>query len=88
MEIIEKRDDGIYARKTMKFQILGQFPRAGRRWQIGEKTARKLESKNRFIIDNGIVKKKYTTLRTRILLLLTRLIYLTVVGVAIVRIKS
>ena len=58
MEIIEKRDDGIYARKTMKFQILGQFPREGRRWQIGEKTARKLEAKNRFIIDNGIVKKK------------------------------
>ena len=58
MEIIEKRDDGIYARKTMKFQILGQFPREGRRWQIGEKTARKLEAQDRFILDNGIVKKK------------------------------
>ena len=58
MEIIEKRDDGTYARETMKFQILGQSPREGRRWQIGEKTARKLEAMNRFVIHNGIVKKK------------------------------
>ena len=58
MEIIEKRNDGMYARDTMRFQILGQYPREGRRWQIGEKTARKLEAKSRFIIHNGIVKKK------------------------------
>ncbi len=56
--IIEKRNDGTYARQTMRFQILGQYPREGRRWQIGQKTARELEAMNRFIIDNGIVKKK------------------------------
>ena len=58
MEIIEKKNTGTYARKTMQFQILGQYPRAGKRWQIGEKTARKLEANNRFIIHNGLVKKK------------------------------
>ena len=58
MEIIEKKNTGTYARKTMQFQILGQDPRDGKRWQIGEKTARKLEANNRFIIHNGLVKKK------------------------------
>ena len=58
MEIIEKKNTGTYARKTMQFQILGQYPRDGKRWQIGEKTARKLEANNRFIIHNGLVKKK------------------------------
>ena len=58
MEIIEKKNTGTYARKTMQFQILGQYPREGKRWQIGEKTARKLEANNRFIIHNGLVKKK------------------------------
>ena len=58
MEIIEKKNTGTYARKTMQFQILGQYPRDGKRWQIGEKTARKLERNNRFIIHNGLVKKK------------------------------
>ena len=56
--IIEKRNDGSYARETMRFQILGQYPREGRRWQIGQKTARELETMNRFIIENGIVKRK------------------------------
>ncbi len=42
----------------MQFQILGRHPREGKRWQIGEKTARELEAKNRFIIHNGLVKKK------------------------------
>ncbi len=56
--IIEKRNDGTYVRQTMRFQILGQYPREGRRWQIGQKTARELEAMNRFIIDNGIVKRK------------------------------
>ena len=58
MEIIEKKNTGTSERKTMQFQILGQYPREGKRWQIGEKTARKLEAKNRFIIHNGFVKKK------------------------------
>ncbi len=58
MEIIEKKNTGTSERKTMQFQILGQHPREGKRWQIGEKTARKLEAKNRFIIHNGLVKKK------------------------------
>ena len=58
MEIIEKRNDGTYARNSMRFQILGQYPREGRRWQIGEETARRLEAMNRFVIHNGIVKRK------------------------------
>ena len=58
MEIIEKKNTGTSERKTMQFQILGKHPRDGKRWQIGEKTARKLEAKNRFIIHNGLVKKK------------------------------
>ena len=57
-EIIEKKNTGTYARKTMQFQILGQYPRDGKRWQIGVKTAKKLEANNRFIIENGLVKKK------------------------------
>lgn len=39
-EIIEKSDAGSYSRPSMKFQILGQYPREGKRWQIGEETAR------------------------------------------------
>ena len=58
MSIIEKRNDGAYARETMRFQILGQYPREGRRWQIGQETARELEAMNRFVIHNGIVKRK------------------------------
>ncbi len=56
--IIEKKDSGDYARETMKYPILGMFPREGKRWQIGEKKAREYEQKNRFLIDNGIVKLK------------------------------
>lgn len=56
--IIEKKDSGSYARRTMKFSILGQSPREGKRWQIGKDTARKYEAKNRFLIDSGIVKLK------------------------------
>ena len=58
IEIIEKRDSGEYRRDSMKFEILGQRPREGKRWQIGEETARGLERANRFIVDNGIVKRK------------------------------
>ena len=56
-EIIEKSDAGGYERKTMKFPILGQLPREGKRWQIGEDTARELEKNNRIEIVDGIVKK-------------------------------
>ncbi len=56
--IIEKKDSGDYARATMKYSIMGIYPREGKRWQIGEKTAREYEKMNRFIIDNGVIKLK------------------------------
>lgn len=56
-EIIEKSDAGGYERKTMKFSILGQFPRKGKRWQIGQDTAIELEKNNRLEIIDGIVKR-------------------------------
>lgn len=56
-EIIEKSDAGNYSRPTMKFKILGQYPREGKRWQIGEDTARLLEKTGKVEIVNGIVKK-------------------------------
>ncbi|WP_418708661.1 site-specific DNA-methyltransferase [Anaerotignum faecicola] len=56
--IIEKKDSGDYARASMKYPILGVYPREGKRWQIGEKTAREYETQNRFIIDDGVVKLK------------------------------
>lgn len=56
-EIIEKSDAGSYNRKSMKYQILGQYPREGKRWQIGEETARELEKQGKIEIVDGIVKK-------------------------------
>lgn len=56
--VIEKKDSGDYARATMKYPILGVYPRAGKRWQIGEETAKKYEIQKRLIIDDGIVKLK------------------------------
>lgn len=56
-EIIEKSDAGDYNRPTMKFTILGQYPREGKRWQIGQDTAIELEKANRLEIVDGIVKK-------------------------------
>lgn len=55
-EIIEKSDAGDYSRPSMKFQILGQYPREGKRWQIGENTARQLEKEGKLEIVDGIVK--------------------------------
>ncbi len=49
--VIEKKNEGSYYRDTMIFEILGKRPREGKRWQIGEETARKLETNNRFIFD-------------------------------------
>ena len=56
--IIEKKSTGDYDRETMKFEILGQTPRPGKRWQIGEAKARELESNHRFILKDGIIKLK------------------------------
>lgn len=47
----------MYQRDTMKFPILGQLPREGKRWQIGIETARELERAGKVEIVNGIVKK-------------------------------
>lgn len=57
LEIIEKSDAGQYNRETMKFPILGHYPRPGKRWQIGEETAIFLIENNRIEIEDGIVKK-------------------------------
>lgn len=56
-EIIEKSDAGSYKRDTMKFEILGQCPRKGKRWQIGEELARELEKAGKVEIVDGIVKR-------------------------------
>jgi adenine-specific DNA-methyltransferase len=56
--IIEKKSTGDYDRASMKFAILGQPPREGKRWQLGLEKARELENMGRFIIENGIVKLK------------------------------
>jgi adenine-specific DNA-methyltransferase len=42
----------------MRFKIIGKEPRTGKRWQIGEIKAKKLETAGRFILDNEIVKQK------------------------------
>lgn len=49
--VIEKKDSGTYKRDTMKFSILGHFPREGKRWQIGKDKADELEIRKRFIWD-------------------------------------
>ena len=56
-EIIEKSDAGQYQRDTMKYSILGHYPREGKRWQIGEDTAKRLVAQNKIEIIDGIVKK-------------------------------
>lgn len=56
-EVIEKSDAGSYNRETMKFKILGHYPREGKRWQIGKETAKKLEEQGRLEIVGGIIKK-------------------------------
>ncbi|MBQ9610564.1 MAG: site-specific DNA-methyltransferase [Lachnospiraceae bacterium] len=56
-EIIEKSDAGAYKRDSMKYSILGQYPREGKRWQIGEEKARELEEKGKLEIVDGIVKR-------------------------------
>ena len=56
-EIIEKSDSGDYNRPTMRFPILGRYPRDGKRWQIGKDTAEKLEREGKVEIVDGIVKR-------------------------------
>ena len=56
--VIEKKNAGSYQRATMQFEIIGHKPRQGKRWQVGEETARKLEKMNRFVYENEIIKLK------------------------------
>lgn len=56
-EIIERAFEGAYARPTMQFPILGQLPREGKQWQIGENTARALEAAGKIEIVDGVVKR-------------------------------
>jgi len=56
--VIEKKNSGAYERRTMQFRILGQQPRAGKRWQMGEEKARELERLGRFVLDGDVVKLK------------------------------
>jgi adenine-specific DNA-methyltransferase len=58
LTVIEKKDSGLYKRESMKYPILGHYPRSGKRWQIGEDTARALEEKKRFIWDGEKIKLK------------------------------
>jgi len=52
-ENLEATDYGRKKRNTMKFAILGVVPRPGRRWQIGELTAKKLVSEKKIEIVGG-----------------------------------
>lgn len=54
--IIEKSNAGGYERPTMQFDILGQKPREGKRWQLGKDTVDALLANNRIEIVDGIVK--------------------------------
>ena len=56
-EVIERAYEGAYARDTMRFDILGQPPRPGKQWQIGQELARQLESDGKLEIVDGIVKR-------------------------------
>ena len=58
LTVIEKKDSGSYKRESMKFKIIGHSPRSGKRWQIGEDTARLLEQKKRFIFQHDKIKLK------------------------------
>lgn len=56
-EIIEKSDAGDYSRPSMKFKILGQYPREGKRWQIGREKARELEKSGKLEMVDGVIKR-------------------------------
>ena len=58
LAIIEKKHAGSYKRDSMLFEILGQRPRPGKRWQIGQELALKLEGEERLVAQNGVIKRK------------------------------
>lgn len=58
LETIVKSDNGRMKRETMKYEIAGVVPGPGKRWQIGEETARDLEARGRIEIDDKGVPKK------------------------------
>lgn len=58
LTVIEKKDAGAYNRESMKFEILGHYPRKGKRWQIGLEKAKELERKARFIWDGEKIQLK------------------------------
>ena len=55
---IEKKNNGIYERRTMGFPISGRFPPQGKRWCFGQKSAEELEKKGRFVLIGETVKQK------------------------------
>lgn len=56
-ENLEATDYGRKKRDTMKFPILGVVPRAGKRWQIGEVEARRLEDARKIELVDGFPKR-------------------------------
>ena len=54
---IEDSDKGMKNRETMKFPILGIIPSEGKRWKIGEETAKELLEKKELVIYDGKIKK-------------------------------
>ncbi len=61
LTVIEKKDSGAYKRDSMKFPIMGHYPREGKRWQIGLDKARELEQKGRFVFDGEKIQLKIYT---------------------------
>lgn len=55
-ENLEATDYGRKKRDTMKFPILGVVPRVGKRWQIGQKEASKLEAIKKIELVDGFPK--------------------------------
>ena len=58
LQSVEKNNDGVYARPSMRFDILGRKPPEGKRWSVGEQKARDLEKQNKFEICGASVKLK------------------------------
>lgn len=58
LQSVEKRNDGVYARPSMRFKIMGREPPENKRWSVGEQKARDLENQNKFEICGQSVKLK------------------------------
>lgn len=56
-EIIERAYSGAYARPTLRYPILGHYPREGKQWQIGKQEAERLLSKHRLEFTGGTIKR-------------------------------